>query len=359
MYENRKCEYCGEQFAKNDDIVVCPDCGAPYHRKCWEAHGVCAHSAEHGAEHTHEKEPAQQVENLPEEDFIATVRSQMRAQKRETEADTGTHTSADKQYCENCGAKLISGDEYCVYCGHKQGDPLTRATAKNANKDPLGGFAPDEDFGGEKAEDVALVVRSNAAKMMPKLHKISEQKVKLSWSWPSFFFGYLYYFFRKLYKYGIIVIMAQVLLFNVLNFVAGDPMGKSMESIGKVYSQYATQINDNALSEKEYSELMQLSQKELIDSGILAKSYAVLAASVLVTHVACALLFNYLYLRHCTQTIERINRSADILGGMSRSDFRLNLLARGGVSVFGILLGYFAKMAIEQIVAFIMSFFAG
>ena len=44
---------------------------------------------------------------------------------------------------------------------------------------------------------------------------------------------------------------------------------------------------------------------------------------------------------------------------MSRADFRLNLLARGGVSIFGILLGYFAKTAIEQIVAFIMSFFAG
>ena len=116
---------------------------------------------------------------------------------------------------------------------------------------------------------------------------------------------------------------------------------------------------NTVITEEEYAELMELSQKELIDSGILAKSYAVLAASVLVTHVACALLFNYLYLRHCTQTIERINRSADILGEMSRADFRLNLLARGGVSVFGILLGYFAKTAIEQIVAFIMSFFAG
>ena len=355
MYEDRKCEYCGEQFAKNDDIVVCPDCGAPYHRKCWEAHGVCAHQAEHGKK----AEEAQPAVPLPEtEDFIGKIRSQIESEKQKTGAQTPA-PAAKKQYCENCGAKLIGDDEYCVYCAHKQGDPLTRATAKNANKDPLGGFAPDDDFGGEKAEDVALVVRNNAAKMMPKLHKISEQKVKLSWSWPSFFFGYLYYFFRKLYKYGIIVIMAQVLLFNVLNFVAGDPMGKSMESIGKVYSQYATQINDNALSEKEYAELMELSQKELIDSGILAKSYAVLAASVLVTHVACALLFNYLYLRHCTQTIERINRSADILGEMSRADFRLNLLARGGVSIFGILLGYFAKMAIEQIVAFIMSFFAG
>ena len=257
MYEDRKCEYCGEQFAKNDDIVVCPDCGAPYHRKCWEAHGVCAHQAEHGKK---EEVPQPAAPSPEPEDFIAEIRSQIESEKQKTGAQT-PDPAAKKQYCENCGAKLIGDDEYCVYCGHKQGDPLTRATAKNANKAPLGGFAPDDDFGGEKAEDVALVVRNNAAKMMPKLHKISEQKVKLSWSWPSFFFGYLYYFFRKLYKYGIIVIMAQVLLFNVLNFVAGDPMGKSMESIGKVYSQYATQINDNALSEKEYAELMNSRKK--------------------------------------------------------------------------------------------------
>ena len=359
MYEDRKCEYCGEQFAKNDDIVVCPDCGAPYHRKCWEAHGVCAHSAEHGLAHTHKEDEAQQTENVPEEDFIGAVRSQMRAQKGENEADAGEDASANRQYCENCGAKLISGDEYCVYCGHKQGDPVMKTTAKHAEKDPLGGFAPDDDFGGEKAEDIALVVRNNAAKMMPKLHKISTQKVKISWSWPAFLFGYLYYFFRKLYKYGLIVIMAQVLLFNVLNFVAGDPIGKSMESVGKIYSQYATQINENSFSEKEYAALMELSQKELIDSGLMLKSYMIAGVSILTAHLACAMLFNYLYLRHCRETIERMRRSADILGEMSRSDFRLNLLARGGVSIFGILLGYFARMGIEQIVAFIMSFFAG
>ena len=54
-----------------------------------------------------------------------------------------------------------------------------------------------------------------------------------------------------------------------------------------------------------------------------------------------------------------VSSDRSMMGEMSRADFRLNLLARGGVSIFGILLGYFAKMAIEQIVAFIMSFFAG
>lgn len=31
-----KCPVCDKQFKKGDDIVVCPECGAPHHRECYE-----------------------------------------------------------------------------------------------------------------------------------------------------------------------------------------------------------------------------------------------------------------------------------------------------------------------------------
>ena len=31
-----------------DDIVVCPDCGAPYHRACYEKQGGCVYADKHG-----------------------------------------------------------------------------------------------------------------------------------------------------------------------------------------------------------------------------------------------------------------------------------------------------------------------
>ena len=31
-YLGSKCIMCGQEFKENDDIVVCPDCGTPYHR---------------------------------------------------------------------------------------------------------------------------------------------------------------------------------------------------------------------------------------------------------------------------------------------------------------------------------------
>lgn len=31
-----KCPVCDKQFKKGDDVVVCPECGAPHHRECYE-----------------------------------------------------------------------------------------------------------------------------------------------------------------------------------------------------------------------------------------------------------------------------------------------------------------------------------
>jgi hypothetical protein len=36
---------CKAEFEEKDDIVVCPDCGLPYHRACFAENGDCAHEA--------------------------------------------------------------------------------------------------------------------------------------------------------------------------------------------------------------------------------------------------------------------------------------------------------------------------
>ena len=48
-YYGCPCEGCGEPLTLKDDIVVCPDCGAPYHRTCYEKLGRCIHSPAHAA----------------------------------------------------------------------------------------------------------------------------------------------------------------------------------------------------------------------------------------------------------------------------------------------------------------------
>ena len=40
-YTGVPCPVCGKRFVNTDDIVVCPRCGAPYHRACFEETGDC------------------------------------------------------------------------------------------------------------------------------------------------------------------------------------------------------------------------------------------------------------------------------------------------------------------------------
>lgn len=49
MYEftGQECPICKKKFTAEDDVVVCPECGTPHHRSCWEVHGSCANAAHH------------------------------------------------------------------------------------------------------------------------------------------------------------------------------------------------------------------------------------------------------------------------------------------------------------------------
>lgn len=47
-YFNEICPVCEKQFAEEgDDIVVCPDCGTPYHRECYCSKGECVYKEKH------------------------------------------------------------------------------------------------------------------------------------------------------------------------------------------------------------------------------------------------------------------------------------------------------------------------
>ena len=76
LYIGNTCPVCGEKFKDDDDVVVCPDCGTPYHRACWQKTGVCLHQAEHAAGFEWHPEPA------------------------------GGSADAEDAVCPNCGTKL-------------------------------------------------------------------------------------------------------------------------------------------------------------------------------------------------------------------------------------------------------------
>ena len=63
-----KCPVCDKQFKKGDDVVVCPECGAPHHRECYEKEGHCHFADKHGADFSFEKEQLEEAEQQAEQD---------------------------------------------------------------------------------------------------------------------------------------------------------------------------------------------------------------------------------------------------------------------------------------------------
>ncbi len=55
-YINKNCAQCGEKFKENDDIAVCPYCGTPVHRSCWNGH--CPNEEKHAEGYDWDKDNA-------------------------------------------------------------------------------------------------------------------------------------------------------------------------------------------------------------------------------------------------------------------------------------------------------------
>ena len=47
-FENKLCPVCRKRFGKDDEIVVCPECGTPHHRACWNSLNHCGVEEFHG-----------------------------------------------------------------------------------------------------------------------------------------------------------------------------------------------------------------------------------------------------------------------------------------------------------------------
>ena len=46
-YKGCKCASCHKVLKEGDDIDICPECGAPYHRECYAAEGPRPRRAAH------------------------------------------------------------------------------------------------------------------------------------------------------------------------------------------------------------------------------------------------------------------------------------------------------------------------
>ena len=177
-YYGCPCEGCGKPLTLQDDIVVCPDCGAPYHRTCYEKMGLCIHAPAHGAGYEWK---------FPYQD-------------------------AQLRTCPTCGERTLRSENVCRCCGAA----LPPESAEQPNDRAAASAEQNQDFDYSRMYRDEMYRNFTGTAAPVYLNDYSQMQLrhsKISMSFSALLFGPFYFFYRKAWKPAFGFLAAELLLF--------------------------------------------------------------------------------------------------------------------------------------------------
>lgn len=173
-YTGKLCDGCRQPLENGDDIVVCPICGTPQHRSCYEKNNKCVNEYLHSTDFTW-TDPEEEQRKKEEE-----LKAQQAAQQPQP-SDQPVFAPATPQSMESVFLRGVLYD-------------------------------PKDDVGGATVGEAADFIQNSAPRYIRKFMKQKKKGGKLSWNWAAFFFSPYWFFYRKLYKAGAVFLALSVAL---------------------------------------------------------------------------------------------------------------------------------------------------
>lgn len=283
-YKGMICDGCREPFEDGDDIVVCPECGTPQHRSCYEKNNRCVN------------------EYLHSPDF-SWSQPQPEPQKEEV--------SDSHEPPVEMNTPLPNGGRFQQTTPHQMEEFLLRGVL----------YDPKDDIGGATVGEAADYIQNNVPKYISKLMKQKDKK--FSWNWAAFFFSPCWFFYRKLYKAGAFFLALSVML-TIIIAPSVDKLQSQLDPIMEEYAEILENSEDSAEEELVSDELLAKMQ-EVVSNG-----YPVLALeliSFIVPNIIAAILANYLLKRKMLKVVELAHSSSD-----DPNAVKYTIMRNGGVS---------------------------
>ena len=205
-YYGCPCEGCGKPLTLQDDIVVCPDCGAPYHRECYEKLGRCIHTPAHGAGYEW---------TFPyKDDALRTCPS------------CGERTLRTEERCRCCGA-VLPPESQCPE-PPTQSQPGTDADGRfdyndlyrqyqqtveePTRRNVQAAFGKEELIDGIPYSDWNDYIGKAAPVYLNDYSRMQLQHTKISMCFSALVFGPFYFFYRKAWKPAFAFLAAELVL---------------------------------------------------------------------------------------------------------------------------------------------------
>lgn len=204
QYTNEMCKSCGRTFTDGDDVVVCPECGTPYHRSCWQENGRCVNTALHASgvswQQVREQESVR-VQQMPH-----------------------------PPVCPHCQRINMIGAAFCAGCGQplqqtpppppqpqvarpEMPMPQLRVDDVQIRPDqPYFGMDPDEEMDGATVAELYDFVGKNQFYYLPFFLCVKRFGKKVSFNLTCLFFPSFYFAGRKMWGYAILLTILQLLL---------------------------------------------------------------------------------------------------------------------------------------------------
>lgn len=364
-YSGNICDGCKEPLLEGEDIVVCPECATPQHRHCYDKAGECVNSHLHGT------------------DFIwqGTV-------SENTSAETSTLVNQEKKggelTCPNCQHTNPPGSEVCRNCGMKftmfginvvenlqqqqkedgiapekndsmpfykppftvgDGEGFDNQTEHKAAEDEpqsdptdftddaniFRGPYPVNDYTcGVRTNTVGSFIRNNAQVYIEKF-KLSEAKGKNSFNWAAFFFSPYWFFYRRLYKPGIIMLTIQLCTSIV-----------TTPSLNKLLTFY-----------ESFTANLETMTDEMLNEGILQMQSLMTPALIvmgitLVMHLISGFIANGLYKKY---VLKGINNAMNLSTVREKIAY---FAKNGGASMIAVMIAYLAETALSYLAGYLM-----
>ena len=293
FYENCSCDGCGQPLLEGEDIVVCPDCGTPQHRACYELNNKCVneHKHEEGFEWVNPNPPVpvQPVRAPQPDEEIPQMQDQIPV-----------------------GMPMPALDVNPVF--------YERA-----------GISPEEEFDGVKAKDAVSYTQVSAKRYLRKFIRTDGRKHFISWNWGAFFFSPAWFFYRKLYKLGFIFLGIIVAL-NLFLMPQYDKINDSYEEMQTTYTEYGEAIKEYNKNQTAENEAILVKKEEAVQK-LAQKMMPAMAiyfvGTFLAPNVVAALIADGFYKRKVLEDIKTAYKSTQ-----DHNVIKYALLRRGGVAFF-------------------------